>query len=377
MQRPVDVIVTGFTKSLVLLQKSLTPLRLLKQEGVIRNIFCVTWDSTELDQWVLPINGCSDIRLVRLPQPVVEGGATRRGVLYQIENLRAGLELAGDDAVILKWRPDMVANYTFLRDKILGFPQWSAIPSRNCMGVTMPRPVFNEKIWVPWADSNSPFFHEDAVFMGARREIEKLIAPLALADQERLEHPHNGAYAHIVRYARPFLDTYPIFANYLRNIHLFRHDLDYRMKMVPLLVDNGFSWHLLIAHAWILYSQFHVDAGNTMDLAFYSNYANRDVDWSNAPILNLSPPYDDVASWREDTVVGTALRSVSRAFGRLMDDGWQRELFMDRTPDFPRETLAAVMGNVAGYADGRLAGLEADFYQTLDRLYRGFHALPG
>jgi hypothetical protein len=43
MQRPVDALVTGFTKSPELLARSLDSLRRLKQEGIIRDIHCVTW----------------------------------------------------------------------------------------------------------------------------------------------------------------------------------------------------------------------------------------------------------------------------------------------------------------------------------------------
>ena len=53
--KPVDALVTGFTKSPELLDRSLAPLRRLKQENIIREIHCVTWDGAELDPYVAPL----------------------------------------------------------------------------------------------------------------------------------------------------------------------------------------------------------------------------------------------------------------------------------------------------------------------------------
>lgn len=248
------------------------------------------------------------------------------------------------------------------------------MPARQCLGVTMPPPVFQHKIWIPWADSNSPFFYEDAVFMGTRRDIEKLALPLTAMDKENLGHPHCGAYAHILRYARPFLSGYPLLRNYLRNIRYFRHDIDYRLKAVPFILDDGFFWHLLIAHAWILHSQFHVDVGAPGDLAFYANNVNKSADWNDFSTLATSTPYDDAENWRINTKAGLAIHSLSRVFGRLMDDSWQQALFTADLPDLPRDTLIALMANIAGCADGRLDGIEAEFYRGLERLHSDFHA---
>lgn len=66
--KPVDALVTGFTKSPDLLARSLAPLRRLKHEGIIRNIHCVTWDSPELDVCVAPLNEVHEVQLTRMPQ---------------------------------------------------------------------------------------------------------------------------------------------------------------------------------------------------------------------------------------------------------------------------------------------------------------------
>jgi hypothetical protein len=370
MRKPVDVLVTGFTKSPDLLARSLEPLRQLKQEQVIRNIHCVTWDGAELDPFVAPLEDMHDVRLTRVRQPDVQGSPNQRGVTYQVRNLAAALELVPDGALILKWRPDFVAKYEFLRGKIMGFDGWSAVPKNVCFGIAMPPHLFEKKVWIPWADSNSPFFFEDAVFFGRRREIEKLVTPLSGADMEILGDEACGSYAHIVRYAKIFVSRYPLLANYLKLFRFFPRTLEYRLKIVPYMVENGFSWHLLFAHAWILYSQFHVDIGAPDDLSFYANAVNRDADWSRPETLKVTSPYDDTPMWRNGTKAGMAAPSVCRPYGRLMDDAWQKALFTQGVSDLPRATLVSLMENVARCRDGRLAGIEAEFYRGVERIYR-------
>ena len=379
MRKPVDVLVTGFTRSPDLLARSLAPLRRLKQDGIVRAIHCVTWDSAELDPFVAPLAAWPEIRLARVPQPEVSGNGHRRGLVYQVENLKAALALVPDDALILKWRPDLVARHDFLRDKIAGFETWSAVPENVCFGVAMPAHPFQSRIWLPWADSNAPFFFEDAAFLGARRDVEKLVTPLTPGDLAILEDVACRWYVHVARYAGIFAPRYPLFENYLKLFHLFPMDVEHRKEIVPYLVENGFGWHLLIANAWILHSQFHVDIGAPGDLSFYANAVNRDADWSRPETLKVTFPYNDPAGWRAGTRPGMALPSVSRAFGRIVDDTWQEALFTTGVSDLPRDLLRGMMENIAGCRDGRLAGIEAEFYRGAGRIHRSYksEALAG
>ena len=137
-------------------------------------------------------------------------------------------------------------------------------------------------------------------------------------------------------------------------------------------MDDGFFWHLLIAHAWILYSQFHVDAGEPGKLLFYPNTVNRNADWSRPESLNVANPYDAVDRWRAGTRPGEAMPSVRRLFGRLLDDAWHTALFTQPMPDFPA-TLRGIMENVAGHRDGRLAGIESEFYREVESICQRYH----
>jgi hypothetical protein len=294
MNHPADAIVTGFVKSPVVLQRSLAPLLQLKQEGVLRSIICVTWDTCEIDAWVAPLADMQGISLVRVPQPSVQGTANQRGVVYQVRNLDAALaQFADDDALILKSRPDLVVNVDLLRAKIVNFDSLCAVSDgQTALGVKMQRPVLGSKIWIPWADSNQPFFYEDAVFLGRQKDLGKLVTSLSQQDMDILGEPVCGTYAHVVRFAGIFASRYRLFANYLRNYRYFINDIDYRLRLVPQILNDGFFWHVLVAHAWILHSQFHVDAGRQGDIVFYANNVNQNADWSKPESLRTATPYD-------------------------------------------------------------------------------------
>ncbi|MGZ5920359.1 MAG: hypothetical protein ACXWLT_01170 [Rhizomicrobium sp.] len=374
--RPVDALITGFVKSPVLLEQSLAPIRALRFDGLIRHIHYVTWDSAELDPYLEPLALMGDVKLTRVPQPDVQGNGNQRGVVYQVRNLEAGLNLLrGEDGLVLKSRPDFVPAAALLRDKIMNFDRLCAPVDRQAPnGVVMPAPVLANKIWIPWADSNQPFFFEDAAFLGTQRDVRKLVTSLSAADIAMLGNTQNGSYAHVVRYAKIFTGAWPLFAGYLAHYRYFVNDLEYRRRLLLEALDDGFFWHLLIAHAWILYSQFHVDAGEPNALRFYANTVNGDADWSRPETLRLANPYDDIANWRGDTRPGEATHSIRRCYGRLVDDAWQTQLFTKPMPDFPDETLSGLMAHAAACSDGRLAGIERDFYARLDRFYRGFWA---
>ncbi len=373
MARPVTAIVTGFTKNPELPAQSLGPLRALKRKGVIRRIIALTWDNPEIDAFVAPLAAMDDVELIRVPQPEVAGGRYQAGVVYQLRNLEAALQRAPEpDALIVKTRPDFIFDTAFLENKIVNFETLCA-PSKLArqFGVTMPASPFAMKIWLPWADANQPFFYEDAAFIGLKRDVAKLADRRAEDRLAVLADPRCGWFAHIVRFAMPFLASYPIFARYIGEFRYFANDLDYRRALLPRLIDQSFYWHLLIAHAWILATSFHVDCGETGQMKFYANISNANADWSSLDSLRVNIPYDDVARWRDGEKPGGMMPCVARVYGRLVDDSWQRALFTepalrDLTPD----KLRAVLRNVGLYRKGLLADSEAEFFRTLSATYR-------
>lgn len=379
MTRPAIALVTGFTRNGDLCRRSLAPLRKLKRRGVLDRVLAVTWDSAALDEFVEPFADMPEVELVRLPEPQLAGAPYRKGAIYQIRNLEAALALVPqEDALIFKTRPDFVADTEFLAGKIAGFNTLCA-PSMlpGLFGADMPASPFEMKIWLPWADSNQPFFYEDGAFLGLKRDVAKLADRSAEGHLAILEDKAFGWFAHVVRFALPFLDGYPMFRRYLRDFHCFPNKLEVRMEMLQTIHEDAFFWHLVVAHAWILATSFHVDCGEPGQLGLYTNIYNGDADWSKIETLRVNPPYNDIPGWREGQHPGGVLPGATRAYGRLVDDSWQNALFTqpvlaDLTPD----AIRGVLRNVTLYPRGLLDDAEGAYYATLEALCRRRRFLP-
>ena len=371
--RPTVAVVTGFTKCPQLAALSLAPIAALKRKGVIDRIVALTWDTPAIDAFVAPIAAIPEVELIRVPQPELSGGPYRTGIMYQIRNLEAALrQVPEDDALIVKLRPDFVADETFLGNKIAGFASLCA-PSDlgERFGAAMPRSPFAMKIWLPWADANQPFFCEDGAFMGLKRDVAKLADRGAHKYLDVLSGKPWGWFAHILRFVLPFLPNYPIFRSYLRNFRYFPNDIDYRQTLLPEILNDAFFIHLLVAHAWILATSFHVDCGAPGDLLLYTNTSNEGADWSRPETLKVNTPYNDVATWRAGEKPGGLFPGASRLYGRLMDDEWQHALFT--TPalrDLSPDNVRGILHNVTQYRKGVLADAEAAFLLRLSGAYR-------
>lgn len=376
MGQVTDAIVLGFAKSPPLIERSFAPLRRLRQEGALRNVHYVTWDSPELDHHVAPVLAMADVQTTRVPQPAAVGSPAQKGLAYQIHNLEQALSLIPEnDAVVLKSRPDFIMKVDFLRDKVSNFACNARIdPTARALGVSMPAPIFKSRIWTPWADSNQPFFYEDGAFLGRKDDLLKLAAPATRADMDILGTPMCAHYCHIVRFVKPFLDSYPMFKGYLQHYRHLTCDLDYRVKLIPHALNGGFFLFLVVAHAWVLHSHFHVDCGEPGDIRFYANAVNKTTDWEDENSWRVTTPYggDDITGWREGEVPGQVTRNLGRPYGRLMDDAWQEALFTKPNKDVPRETLVAMLEHISQSRDGRLDGLERDFYADLARFHRDY-----
>ena len=111
-------------------------------------------------------------------------------------------------------------------------------------------------------------------------------------------------------------------------------------------------------------------------MLFYPNTVNRNADWSRPETLKVANPYDAVDSWRAGTRPGEASHSVRRLFGRLLDDAWHTALFTRPMPDFPPAMLRQLMEHVAAHRDGRLSGIESDFYVRMTTFHRKNRPMP-
>jgi len=371
MKRPAIALVTGFTRNAELCRRSLAPLRELKRRGLLDRILAVTWDSAALDEFLAPLAAMPDVELVRVPQPLVSGGVYRKGCTLQLRNLEAALALVPEtDALIFKTRPDFLIDAEFLAGKLTNFDKLCA-PSLlpYSFGVDMPDSPFDMKIWLPWADSNQPFFYEDGAFMGLKRDVARLADRRAENYLSDLDNHTYSWLAHVVRFVTPFLDDYPIFERYLRDFHLFPKVMEFRMDMLKTIHEVPFFWYLILTHAWIMATSFHVDCGKDGQMGLITNLYNQQADWSTFRTLRPSPPYNDVAGWREGQYPGGVLPGAARAFGRVMDDDWQQALFTrPELTDLAPETIRTILRNVTLYSQGLLTEVEDDYYTTLEKL---------
>lgn len=375
MTRPAIAIVTGFTKNTELLQLSMAPLRELKRRGAIQRLLYVTWDSADIDACAAPVAAMPDVELIRVAQPAARGTRYQKGVVYQVRNLEAALEeIPEDDSLILKTRPDFVADVDFLHGKIQNFDTLCALSDFPAgIGLGLAAPPFQAKIWVPWADANQPFFYEDAAFLGLKCDVEKLVTPRIAEKLSPLDTVANthGPFAHVIRYGALFSQDYPMFGRYLREYKYFTNDMEYRKTLLPALMKEGYFWTLVIVHAWILANSFHVDAGSPGQLRLYTNLLNETADWTSLASLRNNPPFDNVDAWRRGARPGSLGAGAARIYGRLMDDSWQHALFNLPGPtDLSRERLLAALKSVSLYGKRVLADQEASFYRVLSGTHR-------
>jgi hypothetical protein len=336
--------------------------------GVLRNIHYVTWNSEALDEFVAPVTDL-DVTITRVEQPDANGNANQRGIVYQTRNLEAALaQIADPDTLLVKLRPDFIFRTDFLKSKLQSFETNCAVPAKSDFaGMKLPRSPFKQKIWMPWADANQPFFYEDAAYIGVKRDLEKLVPKIVAASHATLADMNCGSLVHVLRYIGAFLPRFPIFKRYVENYGAFLSDLSYRNGLVRMLLADGFFWHLIVAHAWILHTSFHVDCGAPGDFRFFPNTVNSD--WNDINKLKLTPPYDQIAMWRDGTKAGMAIPAVTRIYGRLMDDAWPRALFTQKIADMPDGMIGRLGRGVALYSTGCLSEMENAFYEKL----RAFH----
>jgi hypothetical protein len=372
MPRSVVAVITGFTKTTALVELSLAPVRRLKASGIIDRILYVTWDDPAIDPYLAPLASMLDVELVRIPQPQVKGIFHEKTFTYQRRNFAAALAMVPDpDALIVKLRPDFIFDDVFLASKIVGFDVLCA-PSNldRRLGISMPRSPFSNKIWIPWADANQPFFFEDGEFIGLRSDVAQLQPDVVEELIRTCGDAESDWSGHILRYIAPFLDDYPILRRYLAELRYFVKDTDYRDATLGDMVADPYFWCLVVTNAWILATSFHVDCGTDGQMKSYPNrYLAMQGD---TPLDRMEPaaPYDAIAEWRKGESPGGMTPCILRKYGRLMDDRWQTSLFtVPVLRDLPRDNLIGILNAVRCYKDGVLNGMEDAFYATMRNLH--------
>ena len=211
--------------------------------------------------------------------------------------------------------------------------------------------------------------------MGLKRDLALLVTREFEEQLGVLDDPDCGIFVHALRWGSIFLERFPIFERYLAEYGAFLNDIAYRKTLIPLLLDDPFFWHLIVANAWILWTGFHIDSGQSGDLLFFPNNINQDSDWSALARLKVAPPYDDLMRWRVASRVGVGLLpAVDCLYGRLTDNSWPHAMFTQSHSDVPVATRAQVALVLSHYHAGALQAVENAFYEKLARHHRNWVA---
>src|SRR5262249_35548110 len=163
--------------------------------------------------------------------------------------------------------------------------------------------------------ANLPFYMEDTAFIGLAGDLAKLADPAAEPLAKRCGDAGTAIAAHALWFAPPFLKDYPIFEDYLERFHLLRMDEDYRKAYLGIALEDPFFWHLIVAHAWIVATSFHVDCGRQGDLRFIqTTTANEHAGRAVADIPD-NVLYADVEGWRQVQRPGMMISLLMRLCG--------------------------------------------------------------
>ncbi len=375
MKRKVVALVTGYNKIEFVNAICFEQLCALRRKGVIDRIIYVTWDSPRLDELLAPIIANPDIEVIRIPEPKLTGAPLENSIVFQIRNLQAALtHVTDDNTLVLKTRPDILfLNESFLENKIVNFDELcarSTLPKR--IDPSLPAPVFKRKVWMPWGNATEPLFYNDATFLGLKCDIQKLADSGAERFLTILWDERTDRISHTARFFNLFLSDYPILQRYFDNTHCFISTLDYRERFVTLCRRHPFFWHLVVLNAWLMETNFHIDAGGNGDVVFCANRTNQKQVTSIDDVA-FAPPLTCVEAWRNNIRPGAFLNCFQYAVSYLMDNDWAHALFTSRNlSDAKHGDIVTMLRNAVAYDHSRIGVLEDEFYADANTFYQQY-----
>lgn len=378
MKRDVVALVNGYTRIDFLNRISFSYLKKLREQRIIDRIVYVTWDSPRLDEFLEPIAEMPEVEMIRVPEPEITGAPLAKSVIYQIRNFEASLPYLGDDdTLVLKTRPDFIfINEEFIKSKILNFDTLCArsTVAKRLKIKTLP-PVFKRKIWIPWASTTEPMFYNDAVYLGLKCDIAKLADRNAERFLDKLWDSRFARMNHMCRALNIFYPDYPILHRFVDNGICFGSAPTYRDRFTTLCARNPFFLRLLVLHAWLLETHFHVDGGMTADMAFCANHTNAYRQLTSIKDLQFEPPLNSIETWRKNTPPGSLKACFKHSMSYLADDNWQHALFTSRKlADATHDDIMEYLGDAIAYDHEKLGLMEDAFYAEATHYYEQYIA---
>jgi hypothetical protein len=217
----------------------------LRSDGLIEQIYFVTWknrmeDKPELHDYLLK----HDISVVLAEESPVGG---KGNFWHQTKSLDIGLRQVPDGHHVLRTRTDLHIEKDFLKSLFSG--------SVKSVHTTAESPVFENRIWVPCAVIDKPFYICDYCFYGNKIDMERLYN--YDAKNEVLYDIKVGNAEHW-RFIHPYLQEFPFLEQYITdyanrpNEYTNRHQfLETRLSSEVFSKFLSFYWKVLMSDFYI------------------------------------------------------------------------------------------------------------------------------
>jgi hypothetical protein len=195
----------------------------------------------------------SGIVVVQVPETPGWSG----NMLAQMAALHVGLLQVPYGNLVLKTRSDLYLDPEAVRHVLAADRRLALSPNMTRRGS-----VFEEKVAVWGIEATSPFYIHDLFFLGARRDVAKLVNMDVRYD---LLYKLTKEKIHIRRFLHPFLYGYPVFETFLRVENALgvtdQFPAEYRHLVLARMLENDVYMTMLALYYRLVAAYFTNDWG--------------------------------------------------------------------------------------------------------------------
>jgi len=309
------VVFTGLPRTPGRFKRSVSEMNQLMQEGLLDGVHFVTWQGR--------LDGMSEFREhlrangVVIHEHVETQFGGRGNIWHQMRALDIGLRKTPPDCSVLKTRSDVHIDIDFLRRLFSGEIEYMNDPAGSG--------VFKSRVWVPWAEIQSPFMMCDFCFYGQKDDLAKLVNYDARYDA--LYQLVRGVAA-TRRFIHPYLQEFPFIDAYLSGFKGLDRDHDLlidRLGFVERRLQSPVFGAFLAFYYKCLLNDFYIDYSPVR----FKNRRMFDGDDENEAI------YDD--EFTRNFVQGP---DAGRHDIYCTDQGWLESHFRDGTTQHVPSAIA-------------------------------------
>lgn len=246
------ILFTGLIRNEKIFLDKLTILQKLKDEGLVNKIIFSTWIG-EISKYRIIFNKLLELDCIIIeskePNLIIPGH-----VFHQMKTLFLGLQSCTEKEHVYKMRPD-IGNINLAKIKnILEGKYDPNIDIRNGWPL-----IFEEKVVIEGGFLLYPFYMGDVQFYGKKNDLLKLVN-----FDLSYEIFFNDLSAEQFFYAKPFLNTFPIFKEYFTaNQRISPSDAIGNHKYIEYIKDSNYIYLVLASYFIILKRYFHIESIKT------------------------------------------------------------------------------------------------------------------